>query len=55
MKVEIITNHSSGLKVGQIKDLPTHIARNLIDRGIAIEHGLIEEKKEVKIKKEKKK
>lgn len=36
MKVEIIKDHESGLKAGQVKNLSIIDARNLVDSGIAV-------------------
>jgi len=46
MKVEIIKDHTSGLKAGQKKNLSDKIAKKLIEKGLA---------KEVKATKPKKK
>ncbi len=37
MKIEILKDHSSGLKQGQIKDIPTHLAKRIIAEGLAKE------------------
>ncbi len=37
MKIEILKDHSTGLKQGQIKNSPDHLAKRVIAEGLAKE------------------
>ena len=53
MKIEILKDHETGLKQGQIKDIPSHLAKRIIAEGLAKEVKAKAEKAPKKDKKEK--